>query len=157
METLRHIVVGTDFSESAEHALETALTLARLGLARITLLHVCELSAELGFPDELATPAVDEELVRISSHHLAEAIARRAQCGVDLNSVLRSGKPWDKINNIAAEVGASLIVIGRTGAGRGPGAELGNVASRLLRTASRPVLTVGSVLRAPLVRSTEAP
>ena len=36
MQTLRTIVVGTDFSECAEHALDTALPLACLGDARIT-------------------------------------------------------------------------------------------------------------------------
>ena len=42
----------------------------------------------------------------------------------------------DKIHNVATEVGASLIVIGR---GRGA---LGVVAERVLQTASRPVLAV---------------
>src|SRR4051812_12050988 len=115
METLRHIVVGTDFSEPAERALDTAITLAQLGTTRITVLHVCELSAELGLPEQLATPAVDDELIRIAGAQLAETVARRARCGVELTSLLRSGKPWEKINNVAAEVGAGLIVIGRTG------------------------------------------
>jgi len=157
MDTLRHIVVGTDFSENAERALDTAITLAHLGPIRITLLHVCELSDELGLPDELATPAVDERLLSIATDHLAEAIARRARCGVELASLLRSGKPWEKINNVAAEVGAGLIVIGRTGGGRGAVADLGNIASLVLRSASRPVLTVAGELRPPLARSTEAP
>jgi len=157
MEALRHIVVGTDFSECAERALDTALTLAALGPTRITLLHVCELSAELGLPDELATPAVDKELIRICGEHLAGALARRGGCGVELAGVLRSGKPWEKINNVAAEVGASLIVIGRSGAGRGAVADLGNVASLVLRTASRPVLTVAGEPRAAFPRSVESP
>jgi nucleotide-binding universal stress UspA family protein len=155
MEALRHIVVGTDFSDCAERALDTAFSLAHLGPAQITLLHVCELSAELGLPEELATPAVDKDLIRICGDHLADAVARRKRCGFELASVLRSGKPWEKISNVAAEVGASLIVIGRTGAGRGPIAELGNVASLLLRTTSRPVLIVGDDRRAPLTRSVE--
>ncbi|HSR97892.1 MAG TPA: universal stress protein, partial [Kofleriaceae bacterium] len=62
----------------------------------------------------------------------------------DIAGVLRSGKPWEKINNIAAEVGAGLIVLGRTGAGRGAPSDVGSVALRVLRTASRPVLTVGA-------------
>jgi nucleotide-binding universal stress UspA family protein len=157
MDTLRHIVVGTDFSESAERALDTAISLAQLGPTGITLLHVCELSAELGLPDELATPAVDEQLIRIATDHLADAIGRRARSGVELTSLLRSGKPWEKINNVAAEVGAGLIVIGRTGQGRGPTSDLGNVATLVLRTARRPVLTVAGELRTPLTRSSEAP
>ena len=156
MEALRHIVVGTDFSDSAERALDAAIALAQLGLSRITIVHTCELSAELGVPDRLATPALDSELVRIGEEQLAMVVARRSHCGVEIAGVLRSGKPWEKINNVAAEVGASLIVVGRTGAGRAAHGELGNVASRVLRTASRPVLTVGGHDRMPLIRSTEA-
>src|SRR5689334_1575727 len=108
MEALRDIVVGTDFSDSAERALDTAIALAQLGRARITLVHACELAAELGVPDVLATPALDRELADIAERQLAEAVARRHGCGVELDGVLRSGKPWEKITNIAAEVGASL-------------------------------------------------
>jgi nucleotide-binding universal stress UspA family protein len=136
------IVVGTDFSEGAERALDAALRLAQPGVTRITLLHTCELSAELGVPDPLATPALDDELVRISRQRLADAVARRSGSGVEITGVLRSGRPWEKINNVAAEVGAGLIVIGRTGSGRGAIADLGHVAVRVLCTASRPVLTV---------------
>ena len=156
MEALRHIVVGTDFSDSAERALEAAVALAQLAGSRITVVHTCELAAELGVPDPLATPALDSELVRIGEEQLAVAVARRSRCGIGVAGVLRSGKPWEKINNVAAEVGASLIVIGRTGAGRGALGELGKVASRVLRTASRPVLTVAGHDRVPLIRSTEA-
>jgi nucleotide-binding universal stress UspA family protein len=148
MEELRHIVVGTDFSEGAERALDTAIHLARPGVTRITLVHTCELSAELGVPDRLATPALDGELVRISGEQLAEAVARRSGSGIEIAGVLRTGKPWEKINNVAAEVGAAVIVIGRTGAGGGANADIGSVAMRLLRTASRPVLTVAGHDRA---------
>ena len=154
MEALRtlcsHIVVGTDFSESAERALDTALCLAHAGVTRITLIHACELSAELGVPDPLATPALDGELVRIAGERLAEAVACRRGCGVEITGMLRSGRPWEKINNVAAEVGASLIVIGRTGAGRGAIADLGHVAVGVLRAASRPVLTVAGATRSQL-------
>ena len=61
-----------------------------------------------------------------------------------LPPVLRSGHPADKLHNVATEVGASLIVIGR-----GSRAELGSVVSRVLRTASRPVLAVGCDPLAP--------
>jgi len=142
MEALRYIVVGTDFSEGAERALDTAIGLARAGITAITLVHACAMSADLGVPEPLATPAFDRELARIAGQQLADAIARRTGCGIEIAGVMRSGKPWEKINNVAAEVGAGLIVLGRTGAGRGTAADVGSVALRVLRSASRPVLTV---------------
>lgn len=132
MQTLRHIVIGTDFSECAEQALNTAIMLAGCALARVTVVHVCELESDEREDERLAE--CSEELTRL--------VATRQRRGVDVSGVLRSGKPWEKLNNVAAEVGASLIVIGRHGTGRGQQTALGTVADRLIRTASRAVLTV---------------
>jgi nucleotide-binding universal stress UspA family protein len=48
--------------------------------------------------------------------------------------------PWKKLDNVAAEVGAGLIVIGRHGSGRS--AAMGTVADQLVRCAHRSVLIV---------------
>jgi nucleotide-binding universal stress UspA family protein len=131
MQTLRPLVTGTDFSECAEQALEMAIKLAFVGRTGITLVHVCELAAT----------DMDEQRSSRCSETLAAVVARHRNSGVEITSVLRSGRPWEKLDNLAAEVGASLIVIGRNGAG-GPSVELGSVAEHLVRSASRPVLTV---------------
>lgn len=137
MQRLRQLVSGTDFSEGAEHALELALDLARVASARVTLVHVCE----LGESD------VDDRRLLQCEELLARVVARHRHARVAITGVLRSGKPWEKLDNVAAEVGASLIVIGRQGAGRGAragSAGLGSVADHLIRSASRPVLTVAN-------------
>jgi nucleotide-binding universal stress UspA family protein len=130
MQTLRHLVSGTDFSECAERGLELAVSLAIASLARVTIVHVCELGV-----DDL-----DDSRLLECGEALSEVVARHQRRGADVTGVMRSGKPWQKLDNVAAEVGASLIVIGRNGAGRS--AELGSVADQLVRCASRPVLTV---------------
>ncbi|MGE0398495.1 MAG: universal stress protein [Kofleriaceae bacterium] len=129
MQSLRHLVVGTDFSECAEHALDSAIMLGNLSLARITLVHVC-----------------DDDALERCAEQLEHAIAARAHSGLSVVGVLRSGRPWEKISNVAAEVGASVIVIGRHGAGHGPRTQLGSVAERLVQSASRPVLVIPSDL-----------
>lgn len=134
MQTLRHVVVGTDFSEPAEHALEVAIRLALAVGARITLVHVCELCAD----DQL------EEQRRRESHDGLSQLVARHRDRVELSAILRNGKPWQKLDNVAAEVGASLIVVGRRGAGAGADATLGSVAAHLVRTANRHVLTVAT-------------
>lgn len=143
MQALRQIVVATDFSPGAECAVEAAIGLANLGHSRVTLVHVCELGVELGIVEAMATPAFDAELMRVCEERVRVAAERLAGRGVELTALLRCGRPWEKINNVATEVGASLIVIGRNGAGGAGGAELGGVASLVLRTATRPVLVVG--------------
>lgn len=133
MQTLRQLVVGTDFSPQAEEALELAIALAVAAGVRITLVHVCELGAD--HLDDLQMVRCGEALAELVDRHRDR---------VELAGVVRSGKPWEKLDNVAVEVGASLIVIGRNGAGRSASAELGAVAGHLVRCASRPVLTVAS-------------
>ena len=132
MQALRQLVAGTDFSECAEHALERAIELALAASARITLVHVYEPG-----DDDL-----DDRRVLESEAALSEVVARHRRPGVELTGVLRSGTPWTKLDNVAVEVGARFIVVGRHGAGRGRSVELGSVADHLVRAANRPVLTV---------------
>ncbi|MCK6544350.1 universal stress protein [Myxococcota bacterium] len=127
----RRVVAGTDFSRAADHALALAIELARATGAGLTLVHVCE-------PD-------DDDLARFDDA-LARALTRHRCTRVEITTVVRSGRPWSKLDNVAAEVGASLIVVGRHGAGRGPRVALGSVAEALVRSASRPVLTVANDL-----------
>ena len=135
MHPLRHLIVGTDFSAASEAALDFAIDLARLGSAAVTLVHVCEPTEEHGLGD----PSSDEDVLQACRLQLLAACTRRTSAGVSITPVLRSGHVADKIHNVATEVGASLIVIGRSARGR-----LGHTAERVLRTASRPVLAVGS-------------
>ena len=147
MQTLRplltQIVVGTDFSLCAGAALDYA---SQLGAARITLVHVCELATELGLPDDLVTAARDEEQLARCRDQLAATVAAYQARGVAIQGLLRTGKPWEKLNNAAAEVGANLIVIGRVGVDGGgdrdDGQPFGVVAKHLMRRSSRPVLMV---------------
>ncbi len=100
--------------------------------ARVTVVHVCELGL-----DEF-----DDRRLRECDQALTELIDRHRRAERDVACVLRSGTPWLKLDNVAVDVGAGLIVVGRHGAGRGSSVELGSVAERLIRTAHRPVLIV---------------
>ncbi len=131
MQRLRPLVTGTDFSVCAEQALELAISLALAADTGLMLAHVCE----LGVND------IDEQRLLGCSEALAAVVAKHRNSGVEITGVLRSGRPWEKLDNIATEVGASLIVIGRYGVA-GPRIGLGSVAEHLVRAASRPVLIV---------------
>lgn len=146
MKALRQVVSGTDFSECADHALELAIELALAVSARITVVHVHEPGdGDLG----------DGRLLQ-GEAALSEVVARHRRRGVELTGILRSGRPWTKLDNVAAEVGASLIVVGRHGAGRGRCVELGSVANHLVRAANRPVLTVACTCESPRSTKSEA-
>jgi nucleotide-binding universal stress UspA family protein len=127
MQTVRHVVAGTDFSPCAHQALTLALRLAEAAHARVTVVHVC-------------APDSDEQAALRCSQTLAALLAKHGDARVELNGVLRCGLPWKKLDNVATEVGASVIVIGRHGAGCSAG--LGTVADQLVRSAHRSVLLV---------------
>lgn len=131
MQTLRPLVTGTDFSACAECALAIAVQLAAAARTGITLVHV----SDPGLDD------IDDTAAAHANERLAALVAKHRKDGVEITAVLRSGRPWEKLDNLAVEVGASVIVIGRHGRG-GHAAELGCVARHLVRSSSRPVLTV---------------
>ena len=56
--------------------------------------------------------------------------------------VLRQGMPFEEVNSVAAEVDADLIILGTHGRRGLSRALLGSVAESVIRTATRPVLTI---------------
>src|SRR5450432_2635687 len=101
----RWIVVGTDFSPSAQHALEYAIELAGELNAKVACVHAYE--------DGVGTPAFYDPVVELSAQ-VREAIAActaHAQ-NVVVEGIVRRGAPWDKLLNVATELGADIIVIG---------------------------------------------
>ena len=136
MERTRWIVVGMDFSDGAVRALDCALELARDIGASVACVHAYEDAAGTRASYDPA-PAIREQL--------EEAIARRAPChgSIRVDSIVRRGAPWNKLTNVATELGAELIVVGADGQ-RGAANEgfLGTVASRLATTSSRSVVVV---------------
>lgn len=132
----RWIVVGMDFSGCAERALEHALRLANEVGANVACVHAYE--------DTEGTSALHDPAPALSrriEETIAACTARRGNVRVD--AVVRRGAPWDKLTNVATELGADLIVVGADGQ-RGASSErfLGTVASRLVTTSSRTVMVV---------------
>jgi nucleotide-binding universal stress UspA family protein len=115
------VVVGTDFSEGAEGALQEGRWLAREARLDLQVLHV----AELGTPwqptgrsrDWLATASLDPAMV-----------------------IVRPGRPWAEIIRHAQEVSAAVVVLGSHGASGFQAMTLGSTASRVALRAPCPVL-----------------
>jgi nucleotide-binding universal stress UspA family protein len=143
MKDVRNIVVATDFSDLADHALDEAVELAEKLGAKITLVHSYEIPV-YGFPDGIlvASAEVTTQIQIASQKQLTDAVDRRKAIPVSITPVLRMGAPWDEISAVAAETGAGLIVIGTHGRRGISRALLGSVAERVIRTATLPVLVV---------------
>jgi nucleotide-binding universal stress UspA family protein len=130
----RWIVVGTDFSEGAQDALERALRIAEDSGARVALVHAYEEAPGASVTDD-PTPRLLEHL---SEEVAASGATRR---GIHVEPLVRRGPPWEKILNVATEYGAELVVVGSRGQrGTSSGFPLGSVASRVLALSTRSVL-----------------
>ena len=132
----RTILVATDFSDTAEQALDYAIALAgKLG-AKIYLLNAIGLPT-FGVVPELGvatTATMIDGMVADNQKALDKLIASKAP--TKLHTLMRTGDPRDLIVDTAAEIGADLIVMGTHGRRGVTRALLGSVAEGVLRHAS---------------------
>lgn len=141
---IRHILAPTDFSEDSKQAILYANGWAQKVGARLSLLHVIQLSAHpvQGYMvPELAMEFLDE-LEREASLQLAQLLPEAGDANVEVTRRVVVGVPYEKILETAAAENVDLIVMathGRTGL---PHLFLGSVAERVVRLAPCPVLTV---------------
>lgn len=138
-----NILVPTDFSETANRALDYAVALAAKLDARIHVLHVIEIPV-LGVPElgvALASTTIDS-VVREGQAELDRAVEERRNQANFGEVVLRTGDTRDTIRHVAEEVHADLIVMGTHGRRGVSRALLGSIAEMTVRTAPCPVLTV---------------
>jgi nucleotide-binding universal stress UspA family protein len=143
MTELVRILVPTDFTETSDHAIDWALGLAgKLG-AGVTVMHAYELPI-IGFPDGaiIATPEIASHIADASRAALDSAVKRLASRGIVVESILREGVIWEEINAVAESIHADLIVIGTHGRKGLARALLGSVAENVIRTATRPVVSI---------------
>lgn len=139
----RKILVGYDFSETADHALDWAIDLMRTSPgSSLTLLHTLLLPMPSVVPDGVApigaVPGPEE--VRGYQERLREVAAKR---GVEAScEVVVGANAGATVVTRADETGADLVVLGTHGRGPVARALLGSVADHVVRHANCPVVTV---------------
>jgi nucleotide-binding universal stress UspA family protein len=136
------ILVAVDFSETSDRAVATAVELASKFDGRVVLLHAYEIPA-LGFPDGVLV-ASSEVVSRISSsaQSAITSLADKYKGRAPIETIVRTGVPYESVNAVAEEINADVIVIGTHGRRGIARALLGSVAENVIRTATRPVLVV---------------
>jgi nucleotide-binding universal stress UspA family protein len=154
---MKHLLVATDFSETANAALGQAVDLAQACGARITLLNVIfaeKLTETLLGLDamEYLTHAVGgfedgpqsavEQLRRAAEDKLRAAIASIPSPHPEITPIVLLGRPSVEIAHYADAHDVDLIVLGTHGRGPIGKAFLGSVADHVLRQADVPVMVV---------------
>ena len=139
-----HVLIPTDFSDTAAAAAEYGCELAARFGARVTLLNVFS-PGIVALPDAVYAPTEEEleMLAHAARGHLAAIAFGLARAGLHIDVVAVAGVPSEAIAAWAETHGVGMIVIGTHGRRGVAHALLGSVAERVVRTAACPVLTVG--------------
>ena len=148
---LHRILVPTDFSATAERAIDYALALAKkLGAS----VHLCHCAPEADYEVAgLVSPGMRTaaasfiqqamELTNSAHAELETVAARKRDLGVPLTtSMLKGEEPAEAIAVAALDLGSDLIVIGSRSRSGVRHLLLGSVAEKVMRSAHCPVLVV---------------
>jgi nucleotide-binding universal stress UspA family protein len=145
MINLKRVLVPTDFSGSARHALTYGMSFAREYKAELLLLHVVE-NLTVGYASDLFPVPMAEVFDEISGFartELGKLAAQAREKGIAVRELVVQGKPSAEIIRVAKEETADMIVLGTHGKGMLDKALFGSTAERVIRRAPCPVLTVG--------------
>ncbi len=130
---LQKILLCTDFSAHSERALDYALSLAQEYNAELTLLHVLEDMS----PAKNLLAATSEAM-----RALEEAVPRDAGNWCRVKCLVRMGKPYQEIIQLAQEEQSDLVVLGVRGRNALDLALFGSTTHRVIQLGSSPVLAI---------------
>ncbi len=144
MISIRKILVPTDFSDNARHALLYGCSFAREYKSELVILHVVEDIAVSYASDLFPVPMahVFQELSGYARTELQKLVEEAKKKGLPAREVVAQGRPSSEILRFAKEAEIDLIVLGTHGKGVLDQALFGSTTERVVRNAPCPVLTV---------------
>jgi nucleotide-binding universal stress UspA family protein len=145
MAFINKILVATDFSEHADHAIAHAAELSAKFAAPLVVFHVAS-APVVPVPDGfvIISPTALTDLRMAVAAGLEQAVARAHNAGaVAVESGSAEGAAWEQIVDGARERACDLIVVGTHGRSGLSRVLLGSTAERVVRKAACAVLVVG--------------
>ena len=147
---MKKILVPTDFSKSAQTAVDVARDIARKSNAQLILLHVVEGAAGNSFNVEGQIDTSDHwedriftmKLIEKGKKQLEKATEDMADSGVRVKTELRMGSPFHGMRTIIQEHNVDLVVMGTSGNTRTDEMIIGTNTEKVVRQSRCPVLTV---------------
>ena len=139
------LLVGIDGSEGARRAVDFAAARARAANARLVVAYVIEWSPyTFNTPEEneLRHKRREEEIDRAQSQILDPLVGSLESAGADVEGVVRHGHAAHVLCDLAEEVGATEIFIGRRGLSKLEVLLFGSVAGSLVQISPVPVTVV---------------
>jgi len=144
---MKKILVPTDFSEYADHALKAAIELNKKVQGKIVLMHVLELpAASVNYGGDMTAATAEvvyrRELIDRTSERLHNQAAEVEAADQSVSVRLEYGSPYKNIGKEVAEEKPDWVVMGSTGASGLEEVFLGSNAERVIRHSDCPVITV---------------
>jgi nucleotide-binding universal stress UspA family protein len=136
---LKNILLATDGSEYSEGAIQEAIYLAKSCVAKLSVIYVLEVNAEL----ETEGPKIVEKMEITAREHLDRIRKTAAQDNVECEVIVsRTDQPYKAIIEEAGKRTADVIVMGRRGRTGLKKILMGSVTAKVIGYASAKVLVV---------------
>jgi nucleotide-binding universal stress UspA family protein len=144
MSIISKILVAVDFSESAHHAFEYAIALAREHAAPLVIHHAYLAPVMPALEGAIAVPAMADAKAQVNATLERLQVHARDRGVRQIEVIAREGVAWQTIVAVARETGCDLIVMGTHGHSGVAHLLLGSVAEKVIRKAHCPVTAVKS-------------
>ncbi|MBI3232901.1 MAG: universal stress protein, partial [Bacteroidetes bacterium] len=132
------ILVPTDFSEVADHALEHAIQVAKTFNNDIAILHVTDEGMLGGLFQKNSYNDLVKDAIQAK---LDKCVEKCKQSGIDATTQVKSGKIYKTVTETADELGCDSIIMGTHGAS-GLETFIGSNASKVISYSNVPVVVV---------------
>ena len=130
---LSRVLLCTDFSENSQRALDYAISLATEYKAELILLHVLE---------DISVSANIEQAITTTTLQLDRLIPLEGREMGRIKTLVRIGKPYQQIIQLALEAQSDVVVMGVHGRGALDLAVFGSTAHRVLQLGRCPVVII---------------
>ncbi len=140
---IKQILVPTDFSDNAQHAVDFAIGLAKHCSAKLHLLHTPVIPTYLLM--DLSYSPGPEAVTRIlneSQDALDKQAKTVADAGIDYFTAIREGTVHEVIRDYAKEHGVDLVIVGTHGRSGVSKLMYGSVTERVIKTVHTPIIVV---------------
>ncbi len=138
---IRRVLVPVDFSDHSQNALRYAVAFASQFGAELILVHIVE---QMVYPgDWMYPPLASSDFATEKREQILERLKQlSAGVGVKARQIVRLGRAWQEVVEIAKEQKADILIIATHGYTGLKHVLLGSVAEKIVRHAPCPVLTV---------------
>ena len=144
MTDIKKILVPIDFSDYSINALKYAISFAKSFSAEVILTYVVEpfIYAADFTMSQAAIPDIDTDTRERAYNELKKLISNEIKEELPSEIIIRTGKPFIEINDLAAEKNVDLIIIATHGYTGVEHLLFGSTAEKVVRKAPCPVLTL---------------